>query len=204
MKPNVSYIKLTKYVGSYFRMKYGDPVELPYNSPLTVKLETRLINNTQLKWVSDFSYNEVAFNYEIDGQVLDLNVSMPDASQKNEFVAFYLPESIYIGANLHHICGGTWQLSKVGVKEFRKLATREFWIECMKFVDDCFCKARARGEQTSIEAAMSDFMIAYNIPLELFESMMRQERRTRKLFGHQAEEYHSFLEKRADSVFLYT
>lgn len=207
---NVVYVKLSKYIGCYFRMEYGDPVKLPVSSPLFMKLESRLVDNKMLRLVTKFSYSEVAFNYDENAMIQDIDVStpcieaLPSFEQQEEFVAFQLPDSINVGHTVYQVRGGTWQLSKVGTQEFRKLAAREFWVVCMKFIEECFCKARARGEQTTTEAAMSDFMIAYGIPMELFDTLMRQERRNRISFGRAVESRHEFMEKRAGDVFLYT
>lgn len=202
-KENVTYVRLSKYICCYFLMKYGSPVVLPQNNPLYVKLETRLENNERLRLVTDFCFNQTAFNYENEGQIFDIEVATPEPDKREEYVPFVLPESVYVGSKLHQVRGGTWQLGVAGVKEFRKLAAREFWMSCWSFIDDCFCKARARGEQTTVEAAMSDFMIAYGIPMELFGSMMRQERRNRKNMGKEVEERHDFMEQRAGELFLY-
>lgn len=204
LRQNVVYVKLGDYVNCYFQMKYGTPVKLPFSSPLHIVLETCLKNNKELKMLSENCYSELAFDYDRNGQTTDIAVATPTADEKDEFIPFVLPESVYVRPSYEQIKGGTWQLTADGTKRFRKLASREFWTECMNFINDCFCKMRARGEQATIKEAVSDFLVAYGIPMEKLESICHEERRKRKRMSQEIENRHSAMEERSGGIFIYT
>lgn len=202
-KKNVCYVKVSEYVKCYFTMKYGNPVYLPESSPLYMTLFTKLCENTLMKPITDFSYNEMAFNYDRDGKIFDIEVAAPAEEEKEMFMPVVLPQEVMYGKRTVKT-NGAWQLSKDGAVEFRKKSKREFWNAVGEFTNECTAYAKARGETVSTESAISDFLIAYGIPMEHFDSLVRQERRVRTEFSKEIEKHRDFIEARCGRELLYT
>lgn len=200
---NVCYVKVSEYVKCYFTMKYGTPVHLPESNPLHTVLFTKMCENVSLKPITEFSYNEMAFNYSRDGQIFDIEVATPTEDEKNLFMPVAIPEQVLYGRKAMKT-NASWQLSKDGAVEFRKKSKREFWTAVSDFINECMIYAKARGECVTTESAISDFLIAYDIPMEHFESLVRQERRMRTESVKEIEKHRDFIEERCGRELLYT
>lgn len=203
-KRTVMYVRLNEYLKNFFEMKYGyDGAYFHEGHPISLILETKLVNNPTLKNLTSFCFCEVAYNYENNMKVTDAKVSIPDASTKNELLAVVIPKSI---VRKNGVCQptGTWQLSEDGVRRFRKEAAREFWMDMELFIAQCFARASVLGERGSREAAIDDFMLAYNIPASHTDSLRRGESRFRAKNYKETENARDRMEIRSGRSFLYT
>lgn len=200
---HIVYVKVSEYVKCYFTMKYGTPVHLPESNPLHTILFTKMCENPLMKPITDFSYNEMAFNYDRDGKIFDIELSAPAEDEKDLFMPVAIPEQVLYGRKAMKT-NGAWQLSKEGAVEFRKKSKLEFWNAVTEFINECVAYARARGECVTKEAAISDFIIAYGIPMEHFESIVRQEKRMRLEYSREIEKHRDFMESRCGRELLYT
>lgn len=202
-EPHVMYVKVSEYVKCYFTMKYGNPVYLPEASPLHAVMFTKLCENRTMKLLTEFSYSELAFNYDRDGKIFDIELAAPAKDEKDLFMSVVIPDQAIYGKRVV-ATNASWQLSKDGAVEFRKRSKREFWNAVNEFINECVTYAKARGECITTESAISDFMIAYDIPMEHFESLVRQERRMRTEYSKEIEKHRDFMESRCGRELLYT
>lgn len=200
----VCYLRVSSYFQEYLRIKYGGfPIRFPEIHPASVVLERMISQNPSLKPLDSNCYCSAAFNYNQNGKVFDIEVGVPNPDEREEFIPICLPESV-------HRFGGVvrtsdnWQLTQKGAKMLRKIIKREFWIDCLLFVDDCFARAQIMGEQVTKEDAIADFMTVYEIPMEHYENMITYERRQRKSIGKDISERREFLEKHSGNCFFYT
>ena len=184
-------------------MKYGNPVYLPEANPLYATMFSKLCENRSMKLFTEFSFSELAFNYDRDGKIFDIEVSAPAKDEKDLFMPVVMPEKVIYGKKIVNTTDA-WQLSKDGAVEFRKRCKREFWNAVNEFINECVAYAKARGECITTESAISDFMIAYDIPMEHFDSIVRQERRMRADYSKEIEKHRDFMENRCGRELLYT
>lgn len=126
-----------------------------------------------------------------------------DQSEKQEYIAIQLPERIFRAGSLVNT-SDNWQLSNTGFVEFNKLVKKEFWVECMKFVDECFTSARIQGIRTTRENAISDFMVAMDIPMLYYENMIRYYKRMKNRISADIEKRREWLESLNDTALTYT
>lgn len=204
-KENISYVKLGVHIRKYLESKYGkSPLTFPYSSPLYSCIEKYIVNNYTLSPVSLLSYSDFAFHYEAGNPLFNEKTpSLPSAEDKPEFIAIAIPQSVYrIGSLIE--TSNNWQLSSLGVVEFRRLASREFWMDCIHFVDDCFLSARLRAETVTKENAISDFIVAYNIPMSSYDNILRSERRARTRMQAEIEKRRTWVERLNDTALAYT
>lgn len=204
VKRTVIYVRLNEYLKNFFEMKYGFDGALFYEGhPIRLILETKLVDNPTLKSLTPFCFSEVAYNYDSNMKVIDANVSVPDADSKDDYLAVIIPEQVI---RRNGVCRptGTWQLSEDGVRRFRKEATREFWMDMELFISQCFARASVLGERGSREAAIDDFMLAYNIPAAHTDSLRRGESRFRAKNYKEIEGVRDRMEIRSGCSFLYT
>lgn len=204
-KENVMYVKLSIYFRKYIESKYGkSPVCFPLLSPMYSCIERYIVNNYNLSPISALSFSEYAFNYKGDnGLYENCNVSVPSEEDKANFLAIVIPGQVFrIGSLIK--TSNNWQLSYQGAIEFKKLIRREFWIECIKFIDDCFHAARLQHFSVTRENAISDFLVAYNIPMTSYESILRSERRARIELRSEIENRRNWMETLNDTALTYT
>lgn len=200
---HVMYVKVSEYVKCYYTMKYGNPVYLPESNHLYAILFAKSCENIGMKPLTEFSYSEMAFNYEHEGKIFDIEVASPPEDERELFMPVVIPDQAMYGKKVVKT-NSYWQLSKDGAVEFRKKSKREFWYAVNEFINECVAYAKARGEQITTESAISDFLIAYGIPMEHFDSLVRQERRVRTGFSKEIEKHRDFIEERCGRELLYT
>lgn len=200
---HVTHIKVSEYIKCYFLMKYGNPVFIPESNPLSTILYTKMCENPTMKLLTGFAYSDMAFNYKMDGVVFDIEAATPDEDESQLFMPVVIPQRVLYGKTTTQT-NSTWQLTKNGAIEFRKRCKREFWHALTEFMNECVIYAKARGEMVTAEAVISDFLIAYGIPMEHFDSIVRQERRMRTEYTKEIEKHRNFVEERSGSELLYT
>lgn len=200
----VCYIHLSEYYRRFYEVKYGgQPVVFPENHPLWMTLNTQICPNMSLKMLTPHSYSELAFNYDRKGKVFDVDIASPSLEEKTGFLAVRIPETVYRhGAPVK--TSANWQLTKAGAESFRKQAKVDFWMECLEFIRECKARAVAMGEDVTVESAMSDFMIHYDIPMEHFENMLRYNQRVKKRMVASIDKKRERMEEKSGRLFYYT
>lgn len=201
---NACHIRLSEYYLRFYQVKYGGhPIAFPENHPLRMTVNTQLCQNASLKLLTPHCYCDLAFNYDRDGVVFDLNIATPSPDEKDQFLAVSIPDTVYrYGVSVK--TSANWQLSKSGTETFRKQAKEEFWSDCLTFIRECKARAASMGEDVTIESALSDFMIHYDIPMEHFENMVRYHNRVRTRMIPQIEKKRECMEDKSGRLFYYT
>lgn len=203
--PPVMYVKLSVYLRQYLRSRYGkNVVILPLMSPLSACIDQYLVNNYSMVQLSPNVCSQRMFNNEKMCDLFeDTSSFVLDQSEKQEYIAIQLPERIFRAGSLVNT-SDNWQLSNTGFVEFNKLVKKEFWVECMKFVDECFTSARIQGIRTTRENAISDFMVAMDIPMLYYENMIRYYKRMKNRISADIEKRREWLESLNDTALTYT
>lgn len=203
--PPVMYVKLSVYLRQYLRSRYGkDVVIIPFMSPIYSCMEQYLVNNYSMTRISTKVCTQRMYNYNGTSDLFDHTPAVVmDEAEKQEYVAVQLPERIFKGG-LVIGTSDNWQLSNTGFVEFNKLVKREFWMECMKFVDECFASARIQNQRTTRENAISDFMVAMDIPMKYYENMIRYYNRMKNKIHSDIGNRREWLESLNDSALTYT
>lgn len=200
----VCYLRVSAYFQEYLKIKYGGfPIRFPEVHPASVILETRISQNPSLKALDINGYCSAAFNYKRVGKVFDIEIGTPAPDEREEFIPICLPESVQRFGGMVRT-SDNWQLTQKGSKQLRKIIKREFWTDCLLFVDECFARARVTGENVTKEDAVADFMTIYEIPMEHYENMITYERRERKNIGRDIEDKRDRLEEQSTNRFFYT
>lgn len=203
-KHNACYIRLSEYYLRFYQMKYGgNLIVFPDNHPLRMIVNMQLCQNASLKLLTPHCYCDLAFNYDRDGVVFDLDIATPNPDEKDQFLAVSIPDTVYrYGSPVK--TSANWQLTKSGTETFRKQAKEEFWSDCLTFIRECKARAASMGEDVTIESALSDFMIHYDIPMEHFENMVRYHNRVRTRMIPQIEKKRECMEDKSGRLFYYT
>lgn len=203
--PPVMYVKLSIYLRKYMESRYGkDVVIVPFMSPIYTCMEQYLVNNYSMVRISPRACSQRMFNYNGSSDLFqNSKTSIMDISEKQEYIAVQIPERIF-KAGLIIKTSDNWQLSNTGFVEFNKLVKKEFWMECLKFVDECFTSARIQGLRTTRENAISDFMVAMDIPMQYYENMIRYYNRMINRIHSDIEKKREWLESLNDTALTYT
>lgn len=185
--------------------RYGkDVVIVPFMSPIYTCMEQYLVNNYSMVRISPRACSQRMFNYNGSSDLFqNSKTSIMDISEKQEYIAVQIPERIF-KAGLIIKTSDNWQLSNTGFVEFNKLVKKEFWMECLKFVDECFTSARIQGLRTTRENAISDFMVAMDIPMQYYENMIRYYKRMINRINSDIEKKREWLESLNDTALTYT
>ena len=201
---NVCYIRMSEYYLKFYQTKYGgEPVVLPENHPLWMILQNQLCKNATLKLLTPHCYSSLAFNYDRDGVVFDIDIATPSPEDKEQFLCVRIPDIVYKHGTAIST-SNNWQLSKAGAESFRKQIKVDFWMECLQFIRECKIRGAAMGEDVTIESALSDFMIQYDIPMEHFENMIKYNQRARKKLLVEIERKRDLSESKTGRLFYYT
>ena len=202
----VCYIRMSEYYKRFYMVKYGgEPVVFPKKHCLQVVLEENLCENRDLRLLTKECFSKMAFHYDRDGKVFDVNIACPDPDKKDEYLGVCIPDVIYGRRGVPKQTSDCWQLNKTGAERFRDALKNEFWTDCIDFIRDCKARGAAVGEDVTIENAMSDFLLMYDIPMSHYESMLKAERRARlHLRPEKAMKRQQLLEERTGNVFIYT
>lgn len=202
---NVTYVKLSVYLRQYLRSRYGkDVVILPLYSPLYGCIEQYLVNNYSLACITNRACPEFAFNspkgtLSYDGK----DFYKPQESEKQEFIAIQMPNFVYRKNGMLKT-SGYWQLSRNGCVEFNRLVKADFWRELIRFIDDCFTTAKIQNMKMTRERAISDFITAYDIPMNCYENFLRYDRRIRDEMNRCIENRRTWMESLNDIQLTYT
>ena len=205
INPPVMYVKLSVYLRQYLRSRYGkNVVILPLMSALSACIDQYLVNNYSMVQLSPNVCSQRMFNNKKTSDLFEYTPSfIMEESEKQKYIAIQLPGRIY-RAGLLMRTSDNWQLSNTGFVEFNKLVKKEFWVECMKFVDECFASARIQGIRTTRENAISDFMVAMDIPMLYYENMIRYYKRMKNRISDDIEKRREWLEGLNDTALTYT
>lgn len=200
---NTTFVRISNYVRMYFYVKYGSPVNLPYSHPLYQLMSSHLVNNPTLCRISKQSSCHAAIDLYTRSCISDVPEGLSEGESVDELMEVVMPDTIHRSGTSISV-GPYFQLDNIGARLFRKSAKSEFWQEMQLFIRQCFIRAANRGEKVSREEAISDFIIAYGIPMSLYENMLRCERRERKRLDEEIENKRDFMERRINDVFIYT
>lgn len=203
--PPVMYVKLSIYIRKYMESRYGkDVLIIPFMSPIYTCMEQYLVNNYSMVRISPRACSQRMFNYNATSDLFERSgICVMDTAEKQEYIAVQIPERVFKGGLIVKT-SDNWQLSNTGFVEFNKLVKREFWMECMKFVDECFTSARIQGLRTTRENAISDFMVAMDIPMQYYENMIRYYNRMINRIHSDIEKKREWLESLNDTALTYT
>lgn len=200
----VCYVRVSEYYRQFYKVKYGgEPIVFPENHPLQGIILANLCQNKDLRALTPHSFSQLAFDYEREGKVFDIEIACPDPDRREEFLEVQIPEYVY-RRGVQYKTSSNWQLSKAGAELFRKEMKRDFWVECTSFIEDCMVRAHANGEHVTLENAMSDFMLMFDIPMAYHDNLLRYERRSRPQMVNGIEQKRDRMEKKTGNVFFYT
>lgn len=202
-QPIVAYLKISDYLKSYLQTKYGEIVSFPFSTRLYSVVSQHIVNNPSMTPFTPFSYSQEAFRYKQGEGAFNINISLPLESERAQFVPIELPEFVY-RFDKRMTVTPLWQFSKLGAIEIRKFIDKEFWIDCLEFIDDCFLRARIGNTKVTRENAIADFMTIYNIDLIWYETLIRYAQRRRKRIAYEIEMKRSQMEEYTDRQFCYT
>lgn len=202
-KINVFYLKVSDYYRSFLLSKYGDIVCFPSTSQSYDIIYRCIVNNGSMADLTSFSYSDSAFNFKRGNSLFDINIYLPLEEDRENFIRIAMPDTVArFGKQVE--TSSTWQISRPGAVELRKAIVREFWQDCLMFIDDCLTRSRIQGTKVTRENAISDFMQAYNIDMRVYETMLRYERRFRNRRIEEIEQNRLFIETAMDMQFTYT
>lgn len=203
---NICYIRIDALYRNYFLAKHGTPAVFSPSSELASIVRNELVDNPMMKMQTcsiQLSFSDMAFNYKDKGQAIDAEVYTPKEEERDEFVAIVIPEEV------RHFSGmiattPTWQLNLHGSRRFRETVKVDFWRDFRNFQRDCIERALLLGETAGTEDIVSEFMTMYNIPMSLYENMLRYERRERTNALSKIEKRRTQLKNMTGNTFLYT
>lgn len=203
-KKNVCYVKLNPMQLEYLKIKYQScPVQFSSVEEIGCCLDKYLVDNPAMKPLTTFSYSEQACNCTLQGSPAYAPPMIPTREELSVFLPIVLPNTVFrFGMNIP--TSSTWQLTKGGVVEFRRLVKASFWMDCFKFIEECSVRGRISGKRVKREDALADFMLAHNIPMSEYYNMIRYERRERTRFMSEVEAKRDEMEEKSQSVLLYT
>ena len=200
----VCYVRVEPYFHGYLKAQYGGfPLLFPEFHVVPSILESRIAVNTTLKQVTDLCYSQAAFEYDREGKVFDIHIGTPHPDRVEEYVPIQLPETVQRHNGIVKV-GKTSQLNKNGASLIRKAIKDEFWTAMSKFIDECIVRSRVTGDYVTIENAISDFMMIYDIPMEELDNMVKSERRKRKAMYDESKARRARIEAVTGNKFYYT
>lgn len=204
VKQNVCYVKLSPIYLEYLKIKYQScPVQFSSVEEIGRCIERYIVNNPALKPITSFSYCEQAYEQAVAGNGTHSEPMIPLHEELPMLLPVVLPASVFrFGGSVS--TSSTWQLTKEGAVEFRRLVKVAFWADCFKFIDECFTRARINGERVTREGAIADFMIAYNIPMSEHPNMVRYDKRERVKMMRDIENKRDEMERKSSQPFFYT
>lgn len=202
-QPVVAYLKVSGYIKRFLQTKYGEIVKFPFVSMLYSAMFQHIVDNPLMAPVTPFSFSQRAFCYEREDVVFDMNISLPPEDEKDQFVAIELPPAVFrFGREMDvtPFC----QFSRRGAVEMRRLIHREFWTECLAFIDDCFTRSRICNVKVTRENALIDFMFVNGINMVWHETLIRHVTRVRRKIEFEIEQKRAAMEENANCQFCYT
>lgn len=201
---HITYLRISEYLRSYLCVKYGgEPILLPESHPCMGIMDKFLVRTPDMIPIYRDSYCEALVDEKMHSMVDSDMDYLPTEEEQQKFTAFVIPEVIH----KYHSCieaDGFWSLPRAGCNKIRVVLKNEFWTDCFAFIGDCFNRAHARGESVTREDAMSDFMMVYNIPMDMFETLIRYHTRERTRMNRQIESRRQTLQSWSRNKMIYT
>lgn len=203
-KRHITYLRISEYLRSYLCVKYGgEPILLPESHPCMGIMDKFLVRTPDLIPIYRDSYCEALVDEKMHSMVDSDMDYLPTEDEQKEFTAIVLPHIVH-KYSIPVETDGFWTLRRHGVCAFRSLVKDEFWTDCFAFINECTTRAHARGESVTREDAMSDFMTIYNIPMEMFETLIRYHTRERTRMNRQIESRRQTLQSWSRNKMIYT
>lgn len=199
-QPIVAYLKVSPYIKAWMMRKYGRTVKFPFVSQLYSVLHRYIVDNVDMKHLTEFSYSEYAFSYQQKDSFFS---GVPKDIDKEQFVAIELPETAFKGPHELKVTR-YWQLSSSGAKAMRRMLMDEFMVDLFKFIEDCQTRARLSGEKTTKEQAIDDFITINGIDMSCRENLDRYTRREGKRIADEIETRRLMLEEQTGLQLCYT
>lgn len=200
----VCYVRVEPYFHGYLKAKYGGfPLRFPEFHPIPDILENRIAPNASLKQVTDMCYSQAAFEYDREGKVFDIEIGTPHPDRRAEYIPVLLPRFVQRRNGVVRV-GKNWQLNKNGAGMVRESIKNEFWTAISLFITDCITRSRVTGETVTIENAISDFMMMYDVPMEMLDNMVKGERRKRQAMYESSETRRERMKSETGNSFYYT
>lgn len=200
----VCYLRVEPYMHGYLKAQYGGfPLLFPEFHLIPSIIESRIAVNASLKQVTELCYSQAAFEYDRDGKVFDINIGTPHPDRVEEYISIQLPESVQRRNGIVKV-GKNWQLNKNGASLVRQVIKDEFWTALSLFIEDCIKRSRVTGDYVTIENAISDFMMVYDIPMEELDNMVKGERRKRQAMYEDIKLRRDRIEAATGNKFYYT
>lgn len=203
---NVCYIRIDDLYRNYFIAKHGSPAVFSPSSELASIVRNNLMDNPMMSAQSDgmhLSFSDLAFNYKTNGQAVDASVHLPSDEERRLFVSIAIPDEVHRFSGMVKT-SPAWQLNRLGCRRFREAVKADFWREYRNFSNDCIVRSHLTGESVTTEDIISEFMTMFNIPMSLYENMLRYERRERASALSKIEKRRMQYEKQTGNRFLYT
>lgn len=203
---NICYIRIDDLYRNYFIAKHGSPAVFSPSSELASIVRNNLMDNPDMAAQSDglhLSFSDLAFNYKTKGQAIDADVHLPQDDERCKFVAISIPEEVHRFSGMTQT-SHSWQLNRLGCRKFRDAVKVEFWNEYRNFSSDCLVRSHLTGESVTTEDIISEFMTMFNIPMSLYENMLRYERRERATALNKIEKRRAQYETQTGNKFMYT
>ena len=196
----VAYLKVSPYLKSWLECKHGKVISFPHMTQMHSCLLRYMVCNNSMSLITPFSYSQQAFHYK---NTELLPIACPDESEKSQFIAIELPETIYKGCALLKITP-FYQISKQGCIILRDLIKNEFMIDLFSFVDECFTRARLNGTKVTREQAIDDFITIHGIDMSWRENFERYFKREKRNMIDQIEKRREAREEEFDRQYVYT
>lgn len=199
-QPIVAYLKVSPYLKGFMERKYGKVVCFPFVSQQYATLYRGIVNNVDMKNITEFSYSEYAFNYQ---QKDSFFVNPVKDADRNQFIAIELPKKVFKGPHETTVTR-YWQLSSQGAKDLRKLIKEDFMIDLFQFIKDCQTRGRLSGYKTTKEQAIYDFLSVNGIDMSYSDDIGRYVRRESNRILQEIENRRVYLEESSDVQLCYT
>ena len=197
----VTYLKVSPYLKGFVETKYGKIIRFPFSSQMYAVLYRNIVNNADMKNLTEFSYSEYAFNYQQkDSFFVNPSVANIDKSQ---FISIELPLKVFKGPYEVSV-NRYWQLSSLGARELRKLIKEDFMVDLFQFVKDCQVRSRIGGFKTTKEQAIDDFLSVNGIELSYRDDIGRYVRRESNRILSEIESRRNLIEELSGSQLCYT
>ena len=104
VNPSVCYIRVGEYCACYYKTKYdGEPIVFSDNDPLSMIVEENICSNPGLKLLTKHSYSWMAYHYNHEGQIFDVNVVRPILTSTMTSSGYsFLKSCIVVASNRRH------------------------------------------------------------------------------------------------------
>ena len=172
-----TYIKLSPYVVSYLKVKYnGEPIDIPQSNHLYQHICNSIRPNPTLRKISASAFSESQWHGRLADNGGGDFAFVPGADERENYVAFKLPDIVYIGKEAFQT-NNTWQFTSYGIKEFRCKLRNDFWADLESFLIDYKRNCNIMGQPFFAEPGVARFCEVYKIDIIYDETLLRNRRR---------------------------